>query len=291
MVKKLAVVISGAVSLGSYEAGVTYEILEAIAQHNEKTNNERIEIDVITGASAGGITATILAKSLIYHGKLMREAYDNPLYRTWVQDVKMLRKNISDDPGLLEDLSREQHKKSLLNTALLDNIAKSALPSDLSPSKDISESPHPAVNPESRQILVGISMSNLNGFPISIPLEKNESEDFKYSQYKDRFVFALTRLDNLNDKQALIEWEEYDSIGNKATWRGRTGEESNPSWNKIREIALSSGAFPFAFETRQIERFSDQDSNPEALYSTRDSNHKKERMSEGETPIADWTKG
>lgn len=31
MPKKLAVVISGAVSLGSYEAGVMYEVLEAIA--------------------------------------------------------------------------------------------------------------------------------------------------------------------------------------------------------------------------------------------------------------------
>lgn len=48
MPKKLAVVISGAVSLGSYEAGVMYEVLEAIARHNEnaKSNKERIEIDV-----------------------------------------------------------------------------------------------------------------------------------------------------------------------------------------------------------------------------------------------------
>ncbi|WP_255801655.1 hypothetical protein [Acaryochloris sp. 'Moss Beach'] len=39
MAKKLAVVISGAVSLGSYEAGVIYEVLEAIAFNNE--NNQR----------------------------------------------------------------------------------------------------------------------------------------------------------------------------------------------------------------------------------------------------------
>ena len=34
MTRKLAIAISGAVSLGSYEAGVMYEVLEAIA--NEK---------------------------------------------------------------------------------------------------------------------------------------------------------------------------------------------------------------------------------------------------------------
>jgi predicted acylesterase/phospholipase RssA len=67
MPKKLAVVISGAVSLGSYEAGVMYEILEAIARHNEdiKNHEEPIEIDVITGASAGGMTACILVQHLL----------------------------------------------------------------------------------------------------------------------------------------------------------------------------------------------------------------------------------
>jgi hypothetical protein len=34
MPKKLAPTIAGAVSLGSYEAGVLYEVLDAIDQHN-----------------------------------------------------------------------------------------------------------------------------------------------------------------------------------------------------------------------------------------------------------------
>jgi hypothetical protein len=34
MSKKLAIAISGAVSLGSYEAGVLYEVVDAISQHN-----------------------------------------------------------------------------------------------------------------------------------------------------------------------------------------------------------------------------------------------------------------
>ncbi len=34
MTRKLAIAISGAVSLGSYEAGVMYKVLEAIAAHN-----------------------------------------------------------------------------------------------------------------------------------------------------------------------------------------------------------------------------------------------------------------
>ena len=34
MPKRLAITIAGAVSLGSYEAGVLYEVLDAIHQHN-----------------------------------------------------------------------------------------------------------------------------------------------------------------------------------------------------------------------------------------------------------------
>lgn len=76
MSRKLAIAISGAVSLGSYESGIMYEVLEAIARYNYnlakehpqynkeleethpdnerllKEHPDRIEIDVITGASA-----------------------------------------------------------------------------------------------------------------------------------------------------------------------------------------------------------------------------------------------
>lgn len=68
MSQKLAIAISGAVSLGSFESGVMYEIIEAIAQHNqhtETTEDQKIIIDVITGASAGAMTAAILAQKLL----------------------------------------------------------------------------------------------------------------------------------------------------------------------------------------------------------------------------------
>ena len=66
MPKRLAITIAGAVSLGGYEAGVLYEVLEALRQHNELpvNANNKIIVDVLTGASAGGMTATIVAQKL-----------------------------------------------------------------------------------------------------------------------------------------------------------------------------------------------------------------------------------
>ena len=78
MSKRLAITISGAVSLGSYEAGVLYEICEALRQHNEDPETianpaDRIEIDVLTGASAGGMTAVIAAQSLLYSRNALKD--------------------------------------------------------------------------------------------------------------------------------------------------------------------------------------------------------------------------
>lgn len=56
--QKLAITISGAVSLGSYEAGVLYEIFEALRRHNEHVDvlagkAPKVVINVLCGASAG----------------------------------------------------------------------------------------------------------------------------------------------------------------------------------------------------------------------------------------------
>lgn len=87
MPKRLAITIAGAVSLGSYEAGVLYEVLDAIHQHNVvpgTPDEERIEVDVLTGASAGGMIAAIVAHKMLYSADEFRDPYDNPLYNVWV---------------------------------------------------------------------------------------------------------------------------------------------------------------------------------------------------------------
>ena len=41
MAKKLSMTIAGAVSLGSYESGVAFEILDALSQHNQWAAREQ----------------------------------------------------------------------------------------------------------------------------------------------------------------------------------------------------------------------------------------------------------
>lgn len=123
MTKNLAIVISGAVSLGSYEAGVMYEVLEAIARHNESEPDEqrKIKIDKITGASAGGMTASILAQNLLYDDGSLRDPYDNKLYKAWVEMVDIV--------PLLDNPKPEQ-RRSLLSVEVIESIAKKMIVDD-----------------------------------------------------------------------------------------------------------------------------------------------------------------
>jgi predicted acylesterase/phospholipase RssA len=92
MPKRVAITISGAVSLGSHEAGVLYEVITAIGQHNihpDTTPDDRIEIDVLTGASAGGMTATIAAQKLMFEAGALKGACTNSFYTPWVANVSL----------------------------------------------------------------------------------------------------------------------------------------------------------------------------------------------------------
>lgn len=263
MPKKLAVVISGAVSLGSYEAGVMYEVLEAIARHNEKatSDEESIEIDVITGASAGGMTACILAQHLICGDQplpdnpeqSLREPYNNPLYNAWVKEVDIRK--------LLEVDIKDQ-KYSLLQTEVVEEIGKIYLQD-----KPKMNQRHPAAAPE---IHVGIAMSNLSGFNFSISTnyvcsleqqkecEAQGTKNFSYTRYKDQFFCVASR--NESGDATLVEVDHYTKRNPQKDqdfedWNKFRDKDKDTNWKELREVGLSSGAFPFAFKARRIERF------------------------------------
>lgn len=60
--KKIALVLTGAVSLGSFEAGVAYELVKYIREQDTPD----LEIDVIVGTSAGALTGALTAMSLVF---------------------------------------------------------------------------------------------------------------------------------------------------------------------------------------------------------------------------------
>lgn len=222
--RRLAITISGAVSLGSYEAGVLFEILEALRRNNTHPDavadsSKRVEIDVLCGASAGGMTAAIAAQSLLdTRGRDLEQPFRNPFYRPWVleADLDTFLKDGPDDRSDLSLLASSQVQR-IAERHLANTVAEDAVP-------------HPAVAPT---LKLGLAMSNLQGVDYHRETlgANGEREEFIYTRFQDEFLRTVRK-------------------------DGRPGDHKD--WPVIREAALACGAFPFAFRARDISRRMDE---------------------------------
>jgi hypothetical protein len=222
--KRVAITIAGAVSLGSYEAGVLYELLEAIRTWNEtaKSEESKIYIDVITGASAGGMTAAMVAQRLMYDGDSLRDEFKNPLYQAWVEQISLL--------GLAQMRGTEKKSHSLFSSDLVESIGREMLINSM---KQKCSGPHPAVEqvkgvPET--LRVGLALTNLNGIDYMIPILGSDDGGFNYTDSVDQKIFEVTA----------------------------SGQSDEAQWRQMCAAAVGSGAFPVAFRPKAIEHSVDE---------------------------------
>jgi len=217
MAKKLAITVSGAVSLGSYEAGVMYEVVRAIGRHNESRDTpeeDQILIDILTGASAGGMTATILAQKLMFEADALEGDYFNSLYMPWVTDV-----NIFD---LLTERPGDSPTKSLLSSKFVEDISRRYLTSRYQSHADPPRTHHSAA---ADKIRLGLALSNLNG--VDYKVDTWPKGEFIYTRFQDQL-------------KVLIE--------------NAASDDTMDVWEPLRNAAVSCGAFPFAFSAVEVVR-------------------------------------
>ena len=227
--KSLAITISGAVSLGAYEAGVMYEMLRALAAHNSDPRNEPIVIDVLTGASAGGMTAVILAQKLLFQSERLRDADDNDLYLPWVADV--------DVSTLLELGPSESADLSILSSDLIEGIARQYLISPYATLGGDGPSPqkrHPAA---AERIKLGLAMSNLNG--IDYGLKLLSGGQMPYTRFQDELRTDVDSAEPAHNTPGF--------------------------WEPLRNAAVACGAFPLAFRIKDLLRHAWEYSSPPPL--------------------------
>lgn len=187
MAQRLAIAISGAVSLGAYEAGVLYEVLRALEKHNSDPATppeERITIDVLCGASAGGMTAAITSNTLLFNAGALANPYDNPFYNPWVRDIDLL--------PLLKLQTGENPAFSMLSSSLIESMSRKYIPAPTS------EQPSASVASELR---LGLAMSNLNGADFGEP--QQDGGMFRYTRFQDEF---RRKLDGASRSSDL--WDE-----------------------------------------------------------------------------------
>lgn len=202
---KLALAISGAISLGSYEAGVIYELFTILQKLGK---DSKFEIDVIAGASAGSVNGAILSLAMMYDCSLIEL-----LKKVWLENL--------DIAVLLEELSDPW--KSIFSDRIINDLKKDIL-------EAVRKSVDNSLPSAPEKLKMVFTLSNLSGIPYSVKFN-NKKEDYSLTTFADKYSIELSRAKK--DEMTLKE------IGN------------------MLDLAIVSGAFPFAFPAKSIKRSRD----------------------------------
>jgi predicted acylesterase/phospholipase RssA len=180
--KKLAVVIAGAGSLGSYEAGVLTELwyaLETLNRSREALGAGGLEgpfiVDVLTGASAGGMTAAMTGRTMMYEATLRGR-----LHSAWVREITM-------DALLTED---KDQGSGLFSKKAVADIADRHLAQPLAgPTATASFAPD--------LLRIGMTLTNLNGLDYRLFTRSlnTPGPGFLTTRFSDRAMFELKKGD------------------------------------------------------------------------------------------------
>ena len=240
---------AGAVSAGAYTAGVLdelYEVLdrwEKAKQVNIKLGKEhpdydhslpmhRVELEVLSGASAGGINA-----ALSLH-KILDDSYpgiadNNLLNKCWVDMAD------DDTSGTLEkmldtgDMETHGIPRSLLNGAPIEDLADRCFV----PLKKIRR-------PEwfSQQAEVVLTTTNLNGIPLNIHFDQADPNKNGHLITQHSSVFRF--------RYSLEKEEPHTPRSDRSYFTIHPGEKSDLHY--LKEAALSTSAFPVGLPARQV---------------------------------------
>ncbi len=239
----IGLVLAGAVSGGAYTAGVVDFLIQALREW-EKAKTERpgdpdiprhvTRLKVLSGASAGGMTAAVLAASLfdgfdpvtgLAEGQ--PAPVNNRLYGCWVDRIDighlLADRDLRADPTLV----------SLLDSTILDDIAAYGFGAGGS-------RPGPARPWVGDPLELILTVANLRGIPYGLPFAGENHPGHELLRHQDEVRFVLG--------PATPETSPADAVHlDPATRQG-------PGWELFFRAGLATGAFPLGLAPRVLVR-------------------------------------
>jgi predicted acylesterase/phospholipase RssA len=231
---RLGINMAGAVSAGSYTAGVLDFLIEALDEwyaakdRGDLVPRHDLSLDVFSGASAGGMCAAIAAALVqgefdhIHDTSQLNTS--NRFYETWVNRI--------DIRELLQtrDLHQREAVYSLLDCTIIDEIASySLVPGSPKQRRYISPS-----------LTLFLTLTNLIGIPYSLNDVGDGSLEESTLYHADRLRFETVQPGQPTSTPIA-----------KPLPLGRINEGA---WSLLQEAAKATGAFPIFLAPRQLKR-------------------------------------
>lgn len=233
---RIGINMAGAISAGAYTAGVLDFLTEALdawgqAKHRgEPVPMHEVSIEVLSGASAGGMCAAVA--SLMLHEEFehiqdtRKTGTTNRLYESWVNriDIKELLQS--------DDLRNRTEITSLLDSSIISKIAAFALTPGPQPPQVRSY-----VSPD---LALYLSLTNLAGTPYSLNGQAPGSVEETTFFYGDRIRFQIQSgtAVSVQPSTHILDLAKADA----------------PGWNTLQRAAMATGAFPIFLAPRILER-------------------------------------
>ncbi|KGO93215.1 hypothetical protein Q766_07870 [Flavobacterium subsaxonicum WB 4.1-42 = DSM 21790] len=263
---------AGAVSAGAYTAGVMDYILESL-EHWEKAKQLQREgkltgvpkhnfiIDVLGGASAGGMTAAITAAAVQQDFEAVTQdnvadaaiASGNALYNSWVnlkEDAgrDMMDYMLSTDDILNDAFNKSKEVRAGFNSAFVKDLASAVL------DKRVTERyTRPYI---SADLDIFTTITNLRGFAYKVIFDTSTgTREHRMKMHRDYAFFKLsdtkaeepvTRDVDIKETTASTELPNDGRIPVNFA----TGENTDV----LKQAAMSTGAFPVGLESRDLNR-------------------------------------
>lgn len=180
--RKIAVTMAGGVSLGAYEAGVVTELLHALETRNREHGDE-LELDVMTGGSAGSLTSALVARIMMYDLPGRRRH----LFDAWVDNTD-IRGLLGPGPA-----------NALFSKALIRSVsARYVTEGDLEVVQRATFAPE--------ELRLTFSLSNMSGVDYALPFfQPLQGERFVSTLFSDQKSFLLKRDAGREQWQSVVE--------------------------------------------------------------------------------------
>lgn len=213
---RCALVLSGAVSLGAYEAGAVAQLAQALEEWNRE--KPRFVVDAIAGASAGAMVGSMFAFHLTT-GQTASEFLEK-LKRVWTGKTSSLLSLIQTTP---------EERYALLSSWPLLQAAE----------EFFGESPRPPADSGPSEVILTLTLTNLDGSLYNVHLwdwegKPSERPSLRARTHRDWVTFRCRPGGQV---------EELGVQGPRPV-----------SWRWVALAALASGAFPFAFQPFRLTR-------------------------------------